>query len=227
MRRLSTPAGRALTAVLAGVALFFFTGWAAGRRDLILNWSSFNQADALLFLGAYAQLVLAAAVFFQIRTADRAVVRQIKADEQRLQSDQADALIRLVTTAGNARSLYVQAIPSLRNVTYHHGDPDALDRAETELLPAEQLRQEAHAARFRVEVMLASEIEVIAAAQALTDALDEQRKGARAVLVWSRTPLGVRAAPDPRDVAVFPDEEQKKLMATASRLVGVARHPQH
>jgi cellobiose-specific phosphotransferase system component IIA len=150
-RRLNTPAGRAIAAILIGVLLFGLTGWAAGKRSfLLIDWGAFQQGDALVFLGAYAQLVLAAAVFFQIRTADRALVRQAEAHEHELRSERANSLVTLVATAANARSLYVHAIPALRNVTHNHGQQDALDRAEAELVAAEQRRQDAHAARAGV-----------------------------------------------------------------------------
>jgi len=145
---LDSSRGKASWAVLVGILLFFFTGWAASKEHLVIDWSSFQLDSALVLLGAYAQLVLAAAVFFQIQTADRAVTRQIIADAERGNRDKAEALMTLVAFAGNARSLYVSAIPALRNVAYSHGQQDALDRAETELAPADQLRQQAHAARF-------------------------------------------------------------------------------
>lgn len=219
MDRINSPGRRALVALVLGVVLFLVTGWAADQRRIVIDWSSFSQSDALIFLGAYAQLVLAAAVFFQIRTADRALVRQVAVDEQQVRSERADALVGLIATAANARSLYVHAIPALRNVTYNHGDQDALDRAEAELVPAEQLRQDAHAARFRVEVMLAGDQQLIAAASALTSALDTQRQRARAVLAWSRSPRDGRPTPDPQDAAVFPLDAEQTLMTAAAALV--------
>jgi len=219
MRLLGTPAGRALVAVVVGVVLYLLTGWAASKDHLVVGWSSFRQGDALVFLGAYAQLVLAAAVFFQIRTADRALVRQVATEEDRRGSEQADAVVRLVAAAANARSLYVAAIPALRHVTYNHGEQEALDRAEAELIPAEQLRQQAHAARVRVEIMLAGDENAIQAARGLTDALDAQRQRARAVLAWTRSPADSRPTPDPQEAAIFPEEEQKVLMTAASALV--------
>jgi hypothetical protein len=219
MVQINSPARRAIAALVLGVVLFLVTGWAADQRNIVIDWSSFSQADALIFLGAYAQLVLAAAVFFQIRTADRALVRQVAADERRIRSERADALVGLIGTAANARSLYVHAIPALRNATYNHGDQDALDRAEAELVPAEQLRQVAHAARFRVEVMVAGEEQLIAAAGALTSALDTQRQRARSVLAWSRSPRDGRPTPDPQDAAIFPLDAEQALMRAAAALV--------
>ncbi len=218
MRVLRTTSGRAVAAVALGLALFLITGWAAGRRTLVVDWSSFRQTDALVFLGAYGQLVLAAAVFFQIRLADRALARQTTADERQVKALRADALVLLVAKAANARSLYVAALPALRDVTYNHGRPEALARAEAELAPAEQLHQDAHAARFRVEVLHASDEGMITAARELTEALNRQRQRARGVLTWSRGPND-RPAPDPARVAEFREEAQKTLLAAAAELV--------
>lgn len=209
--------------MLLGIFLFFFTGWAASKRYLVLDWSSFQLDSALVLLGAYAQLVLAAAVFFQIRTADRALIRQIDTDEARSNSDKAGALLNLVAVSANARSLYVNAIPALRNVTYSHGQQDAIDRAEVELLPADQLRQQAHAARVRVEALFASDAETLKAARGMTKSLDVQRQRARAVIAWSRTPNAAdQPAPDPQEAALFPNQEQEELMAKATNVLGTA-----
>jgi hypothetical protein len=200
---------------------FVFVGWAAGQAHVFhVDWSNFRQSDALVFLGAYAQLVLAAAVFFQIRTADQALVRQAEGDERRSRTEKADALVKLVATAANARSLYVAAIPALRHVTYNHGSEAALDRADADLAPAEQLRQEAHAARFRVEALFVGDESILGNARRLTSSLDTQRQRAPTVLAWSRSPAGARPTPDPQDAAQFVDDEQAALLGAASDLVG-------
>src|ERR1700742_3824601 len=91
MNRVSTPTAGALAAIAVGLVLYFATGIAAGKSNVVVSWTSFHQGDALIFLGAYAQLVLAGAVFFQIRTADRALLRQIEADDQKRRSEMAEA----------------------------------------------------------------------------------------------------------------------------------------
>lgn len=220
---LASAQRKAALAVVLGFFLFFFTGWIASEDHVVIDWSSFQLDSALVFLGAYAQLVLAAAVFFQIRAADRAVIRQIAADLERGRRDKAEALMNLVAVAANARSVYVGAIPALRNVAYSHGQQAALDRAEAELLPADRLRQQAHAARIRIEALFAEDLEIVEAARSMTKALDVQRQRSRSVLAWSRTAQRAgESAPDPQEAAQFAAEAQEYLLARATDLLGAA-----
>jgi cellobiose-specific phosphotransferase system component IIA len=208
-----------MSALIGGAGGFLLVGWAAGRAELVIDWSNFRQDDALVFLGGYAQLVLAAAVFFQIRTADRALVRQGDAEARRFKSEQTEAILDFVATAANARSLYVHAIPSLRNVTYNHGLQAAIDRAEAELVGADEARQRAHAARFRVEVLIGDQDDVQKAAREVAKALDDQRQRSRAILAWGRTPAGAKPTPDPQQVAIFPRDAEAALVAQARGFV--------
>ncbi len=219
----SSPRGKATWAVLVGLFLFFFIGWVASLEHLLIDWSPFKLDSALMFLGAYAQLVLAAAVFFQIRTADRALVRQIESEQERRKEERASALISLIAVASNTRSLYVSGIPALRNVAHSHGEQAALDRAEAELAPADELRQQAHAARVRVEVLFSADEATLEAARGMTKALDVQRQRARAVLAWSRSAHRAgQPSPDPQGAAQFPKAEEDHLMAQATALIGAA-----
>lgn len=214
----SNPLARAAGAIVLGAVLFVFTGWVSGQRRLLINWTGFREGEALLFLGAYAQLVLAAAVFFQIRTADRSLDRQVVAFEREQRVEVAEAIVELVASAANSRSLFVHAIPSLRTVTYNHGSADAISGAEAELLDAERLRQAAHAAEIKVQVLLGASDPLLAAASGLTKALDLQRKRARAILAWSKAPQVV-PIPDPQGVGVFAEEHERVLVEAASQLL--------
>lgn len=215
-----SPFARSLAAVVVGVGFFLLTGWAAGRSHLLVDWRAFQQTDALVFLGAYAQLVLATAVFFQIRTADRALDRQLEVDVHAQKVRQAESLLDLLGAAANARSLYAQSMPALRAVVNAHGDLAAVERAEAELLPAEQFRQKAHAARVHVDALCLGQDELTDAAKKITAALDEQRKRARAVNVWSRNPTAASSpAPDPQAAARFPMDAHNALLSAASALL--------
>jgi hypothetical protein len=217
---LRSPLGRSVAAVIVGLSLFLLTGWASGQPHLVLDWRAFEQTDALVFLGAYAQLVLASAVFFQIRTADRALERQYDVDAQAQRTRQAEILLELLGAAANARSLYVQSIPALKEVARAHGDFAVIERAETELIPAEQFRQRAHAARVHVDAICPDDDALMKAAREITTALDEQRRNARAVNVWSRNPGAASTpAPDPQEVARFPMDAYKTLVSAASALL--------
>ena len=64
------PSVLALLVVICALGGFVIAGWLGSVNYLVIDWKPFHDSDALIFLGAFSQLVLAAAVWYQIRTAD-------------------------------------------------------------------------------------------------------------------------------------------------------------
>jgi len=133
-------------------------------------------------------------------------------------------MIELIAKCLNTRSLYVRAIPALRNVRYNHGDAAAIERAENDLDRAEAVLQQAHAAKIRVD-LLSTDLAVREASATLVKELNGQRQRAASVIAWSRNPSGKSgASPDPQGIARHQVGlvAQEKLMSAARDLVATS-----
>jgi len=223
---------RVVLFVLAGSVLGFFgVGFLASVRHLVIDWGAFRLGAALAFLAAFAQLVLALAVWFQLRVAWAAIEETKKgaaaADTERRadiarrrKQDRAGALLQAVENASNASALYSASFSSLRSVANAPGDQAAIARAERDLQVAEERRQGAHAARLRVQALCGAGAEATHAAKALVDVVDSQRRRGVAVLGWARDPNRPHIGPDPLKIYADPDAQRERCLKEAGELLG-------
>ncbi|MBJ7470348.1 MAG: hypothetical protein JHD16_03565 [Solirubrobacteraceae bacterium] len=237
---LKRPGSLAAIVALVGGIGFLLTGWLASLDHFIIDWRPFRSEQGLLFLGSFAQLVVAVAVWFQIRSADAQIAEERnradqareareadlarvsmerRSDLRRLHRErQAEALIELVGSASNACSLYRSALRPLRIVVGTAGDSTALENARAEMALADMSRQAAHAARFRVRA-LCGDGQEYQAAQALVGVLDGQHSGGDAVVRWGLNPRRGNVAPDPRRVLADLTDEREACLSLASGLL--------
>ena len=173
-----------VTLLVLSTAGFLIAGMLATRSKVFgIDFSSFDQDAALLFLGALAQLVLAFAVWFQIQAADGALQDRVR--EHRL-----DALLTFVGQCANASSLYHQSAAPLDEMVDLRGGhaPEVAVRAQREMDLAENPRQAAYAALFRVEAIFGRHSTEWKNADQFMSRVSAQRRAARQVWEWATSP---------------------------------------
>jgi hypothetical protein len=100
----------------------------------------------------------------------------------------AEALLTFVGHSANASALYHLAFRPLRDVLMSNADPSAVAAAELALERAEERRQLAYAALFRVEGELGPDAHGLDAARVFLLAIDRQRARGWQVLAWAANP---------------------------------------
>lgn len=228
-----------LVALLVGLATFgglFLVGWLASFEHLLIDWTNFRANAGLLFFGSFSQLVLAAAVWYQLRYAADALVTEQravadaaterKADLGRSRRERrADAIVEVVASASNSSALYMSSLRSLRNVVATSGSPGTVDEARAELAVAEAARQQAHAARFRVAAMCGLESAEYLAVHALVKVVDRQRAAGDAVVRWGLNPGRQAPGPDPKRVTLILETERDTCLGLASSSIKLDDDP--
>jgi hypothetical protein len=240
-QRLTAP--RQILAVLVVALLgLFAVGWLASVENFIVSWRRFDQNAGLMFLGAWAQLILAAVVWAQIRTAEATLGttkdaleearRQANAAEEQLtelrqqahseaRRERADVLLSLAGDCANAAAHYQQSAGPLENLITEAVQSQShvaiTDDVRAESRRAEAFRQSAHSTRLRLQALALNE-EALDAADDFVREVDAKRRKSVAVQQWLTTPLGsaARAGPPSLDVLRRPMNDLRDACVQAA-----------
>jgi hypothetical protein len=200
------PTSAWIAAVLIGTAVgFLATGLLAGYVD----WAQFRQSDALSFMSGFAQLVVAAAVFVQLRAARQDLSARKESEEAN--SDRAQALVvaEFLGVVNNGNAAYVQLKPLMRRVR-STPDTENLVTLENAVDAADDFRQETHRAILRLRVLLDEEDADIG--DQIAGCLDKMHGIARSMVVW-----GKDLSRQPLDEAKFENLQEASRVLVAHR----------
>lgn len=211
---------------------FFVVGWLASVDSTAgLSWQDFDPVLGFAFAASFAQLVLAAVVWAQIRTANDAVQQArnaaATAAEQVRNQRAADSIATFVGHASNASNTFGTAVVMrLRAVTNNPGDIDLIEAARDQIAEANRARNAAHAERFHIRVRTTDGPEVDAAKRFL-ELLDRQSKRSGEVIAWSnlfRHPATTPppGSPPPNPLNIYEDTEplRSECLDLAAALLG-------
>jgi hypothetical protein len=232
---------------------FILTGWlsgVAGVGRISLRW--FQQEQALLFLAAWAQIVLAVAVWYQVRAArdsarqqgtqiaqvDKQIMiledqvsqgrRQLELAEaerdERSRQTIAAAMSRFVGLTSNASAFYISALPRLRVLARHvPGDLRSTENGVTELVSsAESVFQEAYSAYFELGAWVPEGSPPQRAADALLTAVTNQRASVRRILHWHLAGQITGSAPSFASLERDIRDERNTCLRAVREVLGVA-----
>lgn len=213
--------------------LFLAVGFAANQEHIVVSWRNFDEQSALIFLGAWAQLILAVAVWFQIRSSES---QRVDADRRHGDSveraervAQIEALVTFVGYASNASSLFQDAgrllsrlLNELRAGTLTDVRP-ALERVAALQDLAEASRQAAATALFRVEALAGTNSAAHATASDFFAVISRQRTAAHDIRQWFESghhqSHGAPFAPDATRVTRDSQPERSACIAIAQQIV--------
>lgn len=169
-----------------------------------LSWRRFDPGLGFSFAAAFAQLVLAGVVWWQIKTANDALsyaqtqataatdalsyaqtqATELAATERNRRA--ADSIATFVGYASNAAALYDNhARTRLRAVITHPAEPSYVDFSFNTIGEANQARQAAHAERFQIRARTSQNSTEEQAAAAFLKHIDEQHARVSRVNGWS------------------------------------------
>lgn len=254
MERLIRNPGKTLTYTFAAcIAGFFAVGWLASIASTFgLSWRPFRPELGFAFAAAFAQLVLAGAVWMQIKTADdarretkAAAEAHVAAAEAALMQAQAeaartaerhhyqraaDSVATFVGHASNASIRYGSIVVSRLQDVVAQPASDSVERARHAIADADRGRQAAHAERFHIGVRTSDgDGEEVAAAENVLDAVDGQHRRATSIIAWANNvladPGNAPSAPpcQPRDVYFNLGPLRDQCLSLAQRLLDKAR----
>lgn len=222
-----TTARQIVSILVFSLAGLFAVGWLASVGHFIVSWRNFDQNAGLMFLGAWAQLILAAVVWAQIRTAEDTLLttrdaleetrRQAVAAEDQLtelrnqarheaRQGRADVLLSLAGDCANAAAHYQQSAGPLDDLMAEAVQTTSHVHITTEVQEesrrAEVFRQSAHSTRLRLHALALGE-DALAAADAFVREVDSKRRKSVAVQQWLKMPLGPSSRAEPPSLAIL------------------------
>jgi hypothetical protein len=193
---LEKPKPLAIFLIITSLGILLAAGVLSAHRHVVVDWQHFDQLSGLAALAAWAQLILAFAVWFQIRSAEaqRLDASRHHADFMRRADDdavndgiraQVEAIVSFVGVCANASSLYQSAGRRLGvMITARQTNPVDAARVESDLALAEPLRQTAATAMFRVEALLGEDAVGFAAVTAFWGVMNRQQRAVREAQQW-------------------------------------------